>query len=67
MSRALSKTCPQCRSDMVLVGPETAIKPLLGFEVEETPDRRWECPSCGSQCEIGQDVLAQMENRPRLL
>ncbi len=33
---------------------------------DDTPPNIWVCPRCGYYEDVGQDVIAQRENRPRL-
>ena len=49
------------------LAPQARAKGLEGGLAWETPGGWWECPFCASQAEIGQDVEAQLEGRPRLL
>jgi len=61
------KTCPGCGADMALVA---AVRPADAFaapEQWETQGEWWQCFECGCQDDIGQDVEAQLEGRPRLL
>ena len=53
--------------DMVLVGLQSHAKALEGGLAWETPGGWWECRLCGAQDDVGQDVEAQLEGRPRLL
>jgi len=61
------KTCPRCGAEMALVGPETATEGPNDAWAWETCDPGWVCPLCGLECDLGPDVEAQLEGRPRLL
>ena len=51
---------------MALVGSEGVILRVEPpFPSNHLP-KAWQCPECGLQCAISQDVQAQIEERPRM-
>jgi len=63
----LRKTCPGCGAEMAILGPEAAIKGPQDAEVPTTTGPVWQCRECWLECEIGADVLAQIQGNPWLL
>jgi len=63
----LAKTCDGCGARMAVKATEAPITDVSGAEPSNGSLWAWECPQCQRQDEIGPDVLAQLEGRPKLL